>query len=133
MDTRELITQYYVRTNRADWAAFVDLFAVDFVMDEQMVGHLEGREALRDVMSHFPEWYASFQNVPRRIVVDGDEGVALTHLSAVKPTGASIDAEVSYYFRTSGGQITYMSSIHDTMPWRDAGHVQTGTLVQETS
>ena len=116
MDTRAVIKRYYELANSGAWDAWADLFAVDQVMDEQVAGHIEGREPLRKVVRGFPNMFASFQNVPKHILVDGDEAAAVSHIVATTPKGARIEVDVMNYFRVTDGQITYMSNYHDTVP-----------------
>jgi ketosteroid isomerase-like protein len=117
MNTAEIVKRYYELANRGDWDAWCDLFATNQVMDEQLAGHVEGRETLRDMMKGFPDMYASFANVPRHVVVDNGTAAVVSHISAVTPSGAAIDADVCNYFEVSDGQITYMANFHDTVPF----------------
>ncbi|MFJ8083605.1 nuclear transport factor 2 family protein [Streptomyces sp. NPDC096205] len=117
MDTRGVIERYYELANKGDWSAWTDLFAEDQVMDEQLAGHVEGQQTLRDMMTGFPDMYARFQNVPRHIVVDGDQAAVVSHISAATHTGAEIEADVANYFRVEDGRIVYMSNHHDTVPF----------------
>jgi ketosteroid isomerase-like protein len=116
METRAVITRYYELANAGDWNAWTDLFATDQVMDEQVAGHIEGREALRKVVNGFPDLFASFQNVPKHIIVEGGEAAAVSHIVATTPKGGRIEVDVMNYFRVSDGLITYMSNYHDTVP-----------------
>jgi len=125
MDTREVVNRYYELANAGKWNDWCDLFAVDQVMDEQLAGHVEGRETLRDMMKGFPQLYSSFENRPRQVVVEGERAAVVSHISAVTPAGARIEAGVANYFQVVGGAIQYMANFHDTAPFRggspDAG------------
>ncbi|MFF4182710.1 nuclear transport factor 2 family protein [Streptomyces sp. NPDC001691] len=116
-NTREIVDTYYRLANSGEWDAWCDLFAVDQTMDEQLAGHVEGRETLREMMKGFPEMYASFSNTPVHIVVDGEQAAVVSHISAVTTSGASVEAEVCNYFRVSSGLIQYMSNFHDSVPF----------------
>jgi ketosteroid isomerase-like protein len=120
MGTREVVDSYYRLANAGDWDAWSDLFAVDQVMDEQLAGHIEGRETLRSMMKGFPEMYASFANQPRQILVDGERAAVVSHISAVASAGGRIEADVANYFQVADGSITYMANFHDTVPFRAA-------------
>jgi len=126
MDTRAVVSRYYELANEGDWDAWTDLFAPDQVMDEQLAGHVEGRETLREMMKGFPDMYASFTNTPHHIVIDGDQAavvsriVAKTHRSRVGHRSKLIEANVVNYFRIVDGQIAYMANFHDTVPFRNA-------------
>ena len=120
MDTRKIVDRYYELANRGEWDDWTDLFAADQVMDEQLAGHVEGRETLRAMMAGFPDLYATFRNEPRHIVIDGDQAAVVSHISARTPAGAAIEADVVNYFQVSGGEIRYMANFHDTVPFRSA-------------
>lgn len=117
MNTTEVVTRYYELANRGDWDAWCDLFAEDQVMDEQLAGHIEGLATLREMMRGFPAMYSSFANVPRHVVVEGATAAVVSHISAVTPAGARIEADVCNYFEVSGGRIGYMANFHDTVPF----------------
>jgi ketosteroid isomerase-like protein len=118
MDVRDIVTRYYEYANAGEWDAWCDLFAEDQVMDEQLAGHIEGLPTLREMMKGFGGMYASFSNAPRHILVDGDEAAVVSHISAVTPAGAGIEAEVVNYFRLRDGRIAYMANFHDTVPFQ---------------
>jgi ketosteroid isomerase-like protein len=63
--------------------------------------------------------YAKFQNVPRAILVDGDQGAVISHISAAaaKYPGEPIEADVMNYFRLRDGKIAYMQNVHDSKPF----------------
>ncbi|MFD8813304.1 nuclear transport factor 2 family protein [Streptomyces sp. NPDC001714] len=117
MSTREVVDTYYRLANEGDWDAWCDLFAIDQTMDEQLAGHVEGRETLREMMKGFPQMYASFANVPRHVVVDGEQAAVVSDITARTPDGITVEAAVCNYFRVRGGLITYMTNVHDTVPF----------------
>jgi ketosteroid isomerase-like protein len=117
MNVAEVVTRYYELANKGDWDAFCDLFAPNQVMDEQLAGHVEGRETLRAMMRGFPNMYAQFRNVPQHFVVDGGKAAVVSHITAVTPDGSTIQANVSNYFEVTDGLITYMANFHDTVPF----------------
>lgn len=118
MQTKDVVTRYYELANRGSWDEWTDLFASDQVMDEQLAGHIEGREVLRELMRGFPAMYAAFQNVPRQVVIDGEQAAVVSHISARTPAGEQIEADVANYFRVVDGQIVYLANFHDTVPFR---------------
>ena len=120
MDTKAVVMRYYELANAGRWDAWCDLFAVDQVMDEQLAGHVEGRETLRTMMAGFPGLYASFRNQLKELIVDDDRAAVVSHISAVTPGGAPIEADVMNFFRVVDGAITYMANFHDTQPFRTA-------------
>jgi ketosteroid isomerase-like protein len=120
MSTRAVVNTYYELANAGDWEAWCDLFAPNAIMDEQLAGHIEGRDALRDIMKGFPGMYTRFANVPRFVVVDGEQAAVVSHISAATHAGVTIEADVSNYFRIVGNQITYLANFHDTVPFAPA-------------
>jgi ketosteroid isomerase-like protein len=118
MNVIEVIIRYYQLANSGDWKNWCDLFSEDVVMDEQLAGHIEGQNTLRTMMAGFPDMYASFQNVPRHFVVNGQEAATVSHITAMTPEGKQIEADVMNYFRLAGDRISYMANFHDTMPFR---------------
>jgi len=115
--TSEIVHRYYELANSGQWDPWCDLFAPDQVMDEQLAGHIEGQDTLRDMMRGFPDMYASFNNRPRHVVVDGDTAAVVSHIHAVTHDGSTIDANVANYFEVSAGRITYLANFHDTVPF----------------
>jgi len=117
MKTQDVVKRYYELANAGEWDAWCDLFAPDQSMDEQLAGRIEGRETLREMMKGFPTTYAAFANTPVHIVVDGGQAAVVSHISARTVSGATIEADVCNYFRISGGEITYMTNVHDSVPF----------------
>ncbi|GAA2708266.1 nuclear transport factor 2 family protein [Actinoplanes palleronii] len=122
MDTREVVDRYYELANAGQWDAWCDLFAADTRMDEQLAGHVEGRETLREMVKSFPRTYASFANRPRHVVISDTHAAVVSHISGLTRQGASVEAEVCNYFEVAGGQITYMANFHDTVPFAPVLH-----------
>jgi len=120
MSTRAIVDTYYKLANSGDWDAWCDLFAANQVMDEQLAGRIEGRDSLREIMKGFPDMYARFANVPRYIVIDGEQAAVVSHISAESHNGATIEADVSNYFRVVSDRITYLANFHDTVPFAPA-------------
>lgn len=118
MNTKDVVTRYFELANLADWDGWTDLFADDQVMDEQLAGHVEGQDALRRMMKGFPAMYTSFQNVPRHIVIEGEQAAVVSHISATMPGDRSIEVDAAIYFRIISGRITYMANFHDTSPYK---------------
>jgi len=117
MSTRQTIETYYDSVNSGDWDTWLTLFADDVVIDEQLAGHVEGVEILRGAIDGMKKGYSKFQNVPKHIVVDGDEAVVTSHISAANAAGEPIEAEVANYFQLRDGKIAYMANFHDTRPF----------------
>jgi ketosteroid isomerase-like protein len=118
MTPRETIDAYYVRANAGEWDSWCDLFTDDQVMDEQLAGHIETLATLRSMMKGMKKMYSKFQNVPKHIIVSGDEGAVVSHISAANPAGVKIEADVMNYFRFRDGKICYMANFHDSVPFK---------------
>lgn len=117
MTTRETIETYYASVNRGDWDTWLTLFKDDVKIDEQLAGHVEGIEILRGAIDVMKTGYSRFQNVPKHIVVDGEEAAVVSHISAANAAGVPIEAEVANYFRLEDGKIAYMANFHDSRPF----------------
>jgi hypothetical protein len=46
MDTRTVVENYFECVNSGIWVDYLNLLADDIIMDEQLLGHIEGKEAL---------------------------------------------------------------------------------------
>jgi ketosteroid isomerase-like protein len=118
-DNYETIRKYYEYANAGKWDAWCDLFTDDMVMDEQLAGNIVGLATLRPMMAGMGQAYAKFQNVLKSMVVEGDEGAVVSHISALAakyPTEA-IEADVMNFFRFRNGKISYMRNVHDSKPF----------------
>lgn len=121
----EVVGRYYELANAGEWERWCDLFAADLVMDEQLAGHVEGIGALRELMRGFPGAWRRFANVPTRRVVDGERVAVFSHISAETAAGAAVEVEVANYFRVVDGLITYLSNVHDTVPFQERAAAST--------
>ncbi|WP_433936363.1 nuclear transport factor 2 family protein [Sorangium cellulosum] len=117
MSTREIIESYYGSVNRGDWDTWLTLFTDDVVIDEQLAGHVEGIGVLRGAVDGLKRGYSNFQNVPRHIVVEGDEACVVSRISAANANGVPVEANVANYFRLRDGKIAYMANFHDSVPF----------------
>ena len=116
MNTREIVTEYFECVNSGRWDDYLTLFDDNVIMDEQLMGHLEGIAAVRagvEQLRNAPE----FQNQPLEIVVEGDRAMAVWHITAIGPGGVSIEATGANFYRMAGGKIVYFANYHDTAPF----------------
>jgi ketosteroid isomerase-like protein len=118
MSARDVLDDYYTYANAADWDRWCDLFAADMEMDEQLAGHVEGREKLRLMMAGMGDMYASFRNEPLHFLVDGEQAAVVSRITAATPAGDAIEAQVMNYFRIVDDRIAYMANFHDTAPFQ---------------
>ena len=117
IETREVIDEYYETINKGDWDAWLTLFDTNVLVDEQLAGRVEGVAALRGALDGIRKGYSVFQNIPHRIVINGDEACVISHISAANAVGIPIEANVANYFRLENGRIKYMANFHDTVPF----------------
>ena len=104
MSTREIIDSYFACVNSHRWDDYLDLFADNVVMEEQLAGHIEGKTAVAKGIEGL-RTSKFFQNHPVQIVVDGDKAVALFHLQTVGPHGEPIEAKGANYYEIANGKI----------------------------
>ena len=117
MTTRETIETYYPSVNRGDWETWLTLFPEDVVIDEQLAGHVEGLDILRGAIGGMEKGYSSFQNVPKHIVVQGDERRGrLAHLRRERGRRADRGGGREL-LPLRDGKIAYMANFHDTRPF----------------
>jgi ketosteroid isomerase-like protein len=117
MNTTEVIVKYYASVNAGDWDLWLTIFDENLVMDEQLMGHVEGLNALREVANGLSTGFAKFLMHPQHVVVAGDEAAVIWRFEAETAKGEPINANGANYFRVQNGKITYMSNFHDTKPF----------------
>lgn len=119
MTNLEIIAKYFEYASAGRWDDWCDLFSEDMVYEEQLAGHIEGRETIRPMMAGFPNAYKVFNNVPKTMFVSGDEGVAISHISAraMKYQDEPIEAEAALYLRFKDGKIVFAQNFHDSKPF----------------
>jgi len=119
MTNKEIIEKYFELASAGKWNEWCDLFSEDMVYQEQLAGKIEGRETMRPMMLGFPQAYKVFNNVPKSIFVSGNQGAAVSHISAraMKYPDEAIEAEAMLYLRFKDGKIVYAQNFHDTKPF----------------
>ncbi|MFN8452137.1 MAG: nuclear transport factor 2 family protein [Anaerolineae bacterium] len=119
MTSKEIIEKYFEYANAGKWDAWCDLFSADMVYVEQLAGRIEGRETIRPMMAGFPQAYKSFINIPRHFIVEGNQAVAISHISAqaMKYPDEQIEAEATLYLEISDGLIVFAQNFHDSKPF----------------
>jgi len=117
MDTKEIIDTYFKSVNAGDWDTWLTLFDDNVVIDEQLAGHVEGIGILRGAIGVMKKGYSRFQNVPKHIIINGNEAAVVTHISAANAAGEPIEANVANYYQIKDGKIVYMANFHDTRPF----------------
>ena len=117
MTTREVIDSYFKCVNAGKWDDYLDLFDDNVVVDEQLLGHLEGKKALAEGIEGL-RGNPDFHNYPRKIVVEGDEAMACWNIQSPMPDGSKLDLKGANYYKVANGKIVYFSNFHDTMPFQ---------------
>ncbi|HTX98094.1 MAG TPA: nuclear transport factor 2 family protein [Mycobacterium sp.] len=126
MTVQEVIDSYYDCVNRGDWQQWLTLFSDEVVGDEQLAGHFDGISVLRGAIDGIRSGYKVFQMHPQHMVIDGDAAVVVWHFEGQNSHGVPIaypgdaNREVigANYFQVEGGQIVYMRTIHDSLPFQ---------------
>lgn len=113
---KEVVDRYYATVNAGDWDNWLTLFDDDLVMDEQLMGHVEGIGPLRDVVGDLRK-FKKFQMHPQHTVVEGNEAMVAWDFEAIDPNGKEINVKGANYFRFANGKIVYMQNFHDTKPF----------------
>lgn len=117
MNTRDIINKYYEVVNAGDWDTWLTLFDDNVVVDEQLAGHIEGVGVLQGAVGGIKKGYSKFQNLPKQIVINGQEACVVSHISAANASGVAIEANTANYFRLENNKIVYMANFHDTRPF----------------
>lgn len=119
MTNLEIIQKYFELASAGKWDEWCDLFSEDMVYQEQLAGKIEGRETMRPMMAGFPQAYKVFKNEARSLFVSGDEGAAVSHISAraMKYQDEPIEAEAMLYLKFKDGKIVYAQNFHDSKPF----------------
>ncbi len=116
--TREIIGQYYGFVNAGDWDGWLTIMDDGLVVDEQIDGHVEGKSNLLGIGDHFRKVYSKFLMHPQHIIVQGEHAAVIWHNESANAAGVPITAIGANYFQVKNGKITYMRTIHDTVPFK---------------
>ena len=119
MTNKEIIEKYFELASAGKWNEWCDLFSEDMVYQEQLAGRIEGREVMRPMMLGFPQAYKVFNNTPSHIFVSGNQGAAVSHISAraMKYPNEVIEADAMLYLQFKDGKIVYAQNFHDSKPF----------------
>ncbi|HEX2119962.1 MAG TPA: nuclear transport factor 2 family protein [Acidimicrobiales bacterium] len=115
---REVIGQYYNYVNAGDWDGWLTLMDDDLVVDEQIDGHVEGKSNILGIGDHFRKVYSKFLMHPMHIIVQGEQAAVIWQNESANAAGVPISAIGANYFQVKNGKITYMRTIHDTVPFK---------------
>ncbi len=115
---REIIGKYYEYVNAGDWDGWLTLMDDGLVVDEQIDGHVEGKSNLLGIGDHFRKVYSKFLMHPQQIIVQGEHAAVVWQNESANAAGVPISAIGANYFQVKDGKITYMRTIHDTVPFK---------------
>lgn len=115
---REIVGNYYQRANAGDWNGYLELLDDNIVCDEQLAGHAEGIDVFRGAIGAIEKGYSKFHMQPLKIVVQGERAAVVWHCEAANAAGEPIDAIGANYFEVHDGKITYMRTMHDSVPFK---------------
>jgi len=125
MTTQEVVEKYYDCANRGAWGECLALFSDEVVGDDQLAGHFAGINVLRGATDAIRSGKGVFLAYPQRTVIDGDAACVIWRYEGKNSHGAKIaypgDADRpvigATYFEVQNGKITYMRTIHDSVPF----------------
>lgn len=118
MDTRTVVETYFEYVNAGRWDDYLTLFADDIVMDEQLLGRVEGKEELAKGIEGL-RGNPDFRNYPKEIVVEGDRAMAMWNIQSPMPNGKKLDLKGVNFFKVADGKIAYFANFHDTAPFSE--------------
>ncbi|MDP3913586.1 MAG: nuclear transport factor 2 family protein [Bacteroidota bacterium] len=113
MTTKEVIEKYFEFVNSGNWDAYLTLFDQNVIMEEQLLGHIEGIENVAAGIEGLRN-NREFRNFPLEIIVEGDKAVALWNIQSPMANGNKLDLKGANYYRVKDGKIVYFSNFHDT-------------------
>ncbi|HCJ67173.1 MAG TPA: nuclear transport factor 2 family protein [Elusimicrobia bacterium] len=116
MTTKEIVDKYFECVNKGDWDGWLELFDDKVVMDEQMLGHIEGRKDLAKGIEGLRS-NKDFHNYPQEIVIEGERAVVICHLTTPFHNN-KIDIRVANFYKIKNGKIVYFANFHDTAPFK---------------
>jgi ketosteroid isomerase-like protein len=128
MTVRAIVEDYYNFANNGDWENCLALLSDDVVVDDQLAGHLAGIKVLRKAADAVSSGEGQFRAYPQHTIVDGDVACVMWHYEGKNPQGAKIaypgDADRpvvgTTLFQVKNEKITYMRTVHDSVPFVDA-------------
>lgn len=113
MTTKEVITSYFEYVNSGQWDNWLSLFDENVIMDEQLLGHIEGKEILAKSIDGLRD-NKDFRNFPLEMIVEENKAVVLWNIKSPKPDGSLLDVKGANFFKIKNGKIVYFSNFHDT-------------------
>jgi hypothetical protein len=116
MTTKEVVEKYFECVNSGRWDDYVSLFDDDAIMEEQLLGHIEGKANVAKGIEGLRN-NKEFRNFPLQIIVEGENAVALWNIQSPLPSGKKLDLKGANYYKIKNGKIVYFANFHDTKPF----------------
>lgn len=117
MDTREVAQKYFEYYNSRNWDGYLSLLDEHVDINEQMMGHVQGIEAVRNEIIGRLKNNPPATITPQKIVVEGEEAMSIWILEADLPNGTKFSVKGTNYFKVKNGKIVDFASYHDTAPF----------------
>lgn len=121
MNTAETIDKVFYYLNdgftKGNLDSWVELFADDFVMDEQLAGHVEGVEPIKALARGMLNGYSKWIQNPWKVITQGDEAFVFWDIEAITSNGVEINAKGANFYRVKNGKLVYLTNCHDTVPF----------------
>lgn len=121
MNTRETINKYYEYLNdgfaQGNLDAWIGTFADDFVMDEQLAGHVEGVEPMKELSQKMLEGYSKWVMNVEKILVEDDEAFVIWEVEATSSNGVDVNTKGTNFYRVKDGKVVYLTNYHDSVPF----------------
>ncbi|NJP05402.1 MAG: nuclear transport factor 2 family protein [Chloroflexaceae bacterium] len=116
MDTRTVVEHYFQCINSGRWDDYLRLFDDNIVMDEQVLGRVEGIEAMSKAIEPLRA-NPNFRNYPQTFVVEGIRAMVRWHIISTDSHNKTLDLKGVNYYEVVGGKIVYFANFHDTLPF----------------
>lgn len=116
MDTKQVVSNYFNYINTQQWDKYMELFADDVIMDEQIMGHLESRQAVAEGIENLKN-APRFENHLVDMVVEGNRAMARWHIIAEPAPDVHIECDGVNYYEVENGKIVRFANYHDTAPF----------------
>ncbi len=117
LTTRKVVDNYFECVNKGKWDEYIELFSDDIVMDEQLLGRVEGKKQLAEGIEGLRN-NPDFHNYPIHIVIEGKQAMAVWNIQSPKADGTMLNIKGANYYTIEEGKISYFANFHDTAPFK---------------